>query len=126
MLVHRHARRNVHRVASLPVDPLTLDHRVAASFEDVQHRLGVGVLVAPRMRRLLEYVRDRHGLRTEAVRLVGGALAPSHEDPDARVTVRTLARLLMLVSGETPRAPAEGVFEVKRHARPAPADWRAV
>src|SRR5712691_463563 len=113
VLVHRHARRNVHRVSRLPVDALAVDHRIAVAFEDVQHRFSMRVLVASRMGCLLEDVRDRRGLRAEAVRLVGGALAASHEDPDARMTVRALARLVVLVPGETSRPLVDRIFEVE-------------
>src|SRR5712691_4710296 len=116
VLVHGHAGRDVYRVAGPPVDAFAVDHRIAASLEDVQHRFGMRVLVAARVGRLLEDVRDRRGLGAKAVRLVGGALAASHEDPDARMTVGALARLVVLVPGETSGALVDRIFHVEYDA----------
>src|SRR5205085_1481049 len=80
MPVMRHARRHVDRVACLPLVALTVDERISASLEHVEHGLGMGVAVALRMRRFLEDRRHRDGLRAKAIRLVGGALAAAHED----------------------------------------------
>ena len=114
MPVVRHAGRHVDRVTCLPFVALTIDERIAASLEHVEHRLAMGVAVALRMRGFLEDRRHRDRLRAKAVRLVGGTLAAAHEDPDAGMPVRALVGLRVRVRdpGVAARVLVHGVLEV--------------